>query len=257
VLELLHLFKSYRGIPAVQDVSFKVAPGEIVGLLGPNGAGKSTTVKMIIGMLRPNEGRVLFEGRNVHDDMISFRAAIGYVPEEAHLYNYLSGLEYLQLVGRLRGLDEELIESKATALLGLLALESWQHTPISSYSKGMRQRVLIAAALLHDPKLLIFDEPLSGLDVVSARLFKDLLELLASQGKMVLYISHVLEVVEQVCSRVVVIAKGKVLADSPPAELAQLMSLPNLESAFSQLVRQQNTRVLAQEIVEVMQIAHG
>ena len=170
---------------------------------------------------------------------------------------YLSGLEYLQLVGRLRGLGEALIEAKATALLALLALESWQHTPISSYSKGMRQRVLIAAALLHDPKLLIFDEPLSGLDVVSGRLFKDLLELLASQGKMILYISHVLEVVEQVCSRVVVIANGKVLADAPPAELAQLMQLPNLESAFSQLVRQQDTRALAQEIVEVMQIAHG
>ncbi len=257
MLELQHLFKSYRGIPAVQDVSFKVAPGEIVGLLGPNGAGKSTTVKMIIGMLRPNEGRVLFEGRNVHDDMISFRAAVGYVPEEAHLYSYLSGLEYLQLVGRLRGIDEAVIEAKATSLLALLALESWQHTPISSYSKGMRQRVLIAAALLHDPKLLIFDEPLSGLDVVSARLFKDLLELLASQGKMILYISHVLEVVEQVCNRVVVIANGKVLADAPPAELAQLMRLPNLESAFSQLVRQQDTRALAQEIVEVMQITHG
>ena len=257
MLELQHLFKSYRRIPAVQDVSFKVAPGEIVGLLGPNGAGKSTTVKMIIGMLRPNEGRILFEGRNVHDEMIAFRAAVGYVPEEAHLYNYLSGLEYLQLVGRLRGLDEGVIAAKASSLLALLALESWQHTPISSYSKGMRQRVLIAAALLHDPKLLIFDEPLSGLDVVSARLFKDLLELLASQGKMILYISHVLEVVEQVCSRVVVIANGKVLADAPPAELAQLMSLPNLESVFSQLVRQQDTRALAQEIVEVMQIAHG
>lgn len=257
MLELQHLFKSYRGIPAVQDVSFKVAPGEIVGLLGPNGAGKSTTVKMIIGMLRPNDGRVLFEGRNVHDDMIAFRTAIGYVPEEAHLYSYLSGLEYLQLVGRLRGMDEKVIEAKATALLSLLALESWQHTPISSYSKGMRQRVLIAAALLHDPRLLIFDEPLSGLDVVSSRLFKDLLELLASQGKTILYISHVLEVVEQVCSRVVVIANGKVLADAAPAELAQLMQLPNLESAFSQLVRQQDTRALAQEIVEVMQIAHG
>ena len=137
-----------------------------------------------------------------------YRAALGYVPEEAHLYAYLSGLEYLQLVGRLRGMGEALIEAKATGLLKLLHLESWQYSPISSYSKGMRQRVLIAAALLHDPKLLIFDEPLSGLDVVSARLFKDLLEMLAEQGKAVLYISHVLETVEQVCNRVIVIAKG-------------------------------------------------
>jgi ABC-2 type transport system ATP-binding protein len=121
----------------------------------------------------------------------------------------------------------------------------------------MRQRVLIAAALLHDPRLLIFDEPLSGLDVVSARLFKDLLELLAAQGKAVLYISHALEVVEQICSRVIVIAKGKILADASPSELAQLMSLPNLESVFAQLVQQQDTRSVAQQMVEVMQIKHA
>jgi ABC-2 type transport system ATP-binding protein len=121
----------------------------------------------------------------------------------------------------------------------------------------MRQRVLIAAALLHDPKLLIFDEPLSGLDVVSARLFKDLLELLAGQGKAVLYISHVLEAVEQICNRVIVIAKGKILADARPADLANLMRLPNLESVFAQLVQQQDTKAVAQEIADVMQIAHA
>jgi ABC-2 type transport system ATP-binding protein len=257
MLELQNLCRSFRGIPAIENVSFRVAPGEIVGFLGPNGAGKSTTVKIITGMLRPNDGRVLFEGRDIRNDMVAFRALLGYVPEEAYLYNYLSGLEYLQLVGRLRGLGEPLIEAKATGLLKLLHLESWQYSPISSYSKGMRQRVLIAAALLHDPKLLIFDEPLSGLDVVSARLFKDLLELLAAQGKAVLYISHALEVVEQICSRVIVIAKGKILADASPSELTQLMSLPNLESVFAQLVQQQDTRRVAQQMVEVMQIEHA
>ncbi len=256
MLEVQHLYRSYRGIPAVQDVSFRVNAGEIVGFLGPNGAGKSTTVKIITGMLRPNDGQVLFEGRDIHADMVAFRSAIGYVPEEAHLYTYLSALEYLQLVGRLRGLEEALIQERADGLLGLLDLESWKHSPISSYSKGMRQRVLIAAALLHDPRLLIFDEPLSGLDVVSARLFKDLLELLAAQGKAILYISHVLEVVEQVCQRVIVIARGKILADSHPRDLARLMSLPNLESAFAQLVQQQDTRARAQSIVDVMQVPH-
>jgi ABC-2 type transport system ATP-binding protein len=253
MLELQHLYRSFRTIPAIQDISFRVAPGEIVGFLGPNGAGKSTTVKIITGMLHPDEGRVLFEGNDIRNDMVAFRAAIGYVPEEAHLYSYLSGLEYLQLVGRLRGIGEALLESKATRLLKLLNLESWQYSPISTYSKGMRQRVLIAAALLHDPKLLIFDEPLSGLDVVSSRLFKDLLELLAAEGKAILYISHVLEVVEQVCNRVIVIAKGKILADARPSELTTLMSLPNLESVFAQLVQQQDTRTVAQEMVEVMQ----
>jgi ABC-2 type transport system ATP-binding protein len=256
MLEVRHLFRSFRGIPAVEDVSFTIAPGEIVGFLGPNGAGKSTTVKIITGLLRANEGKVLFEGRDIRDDMVAFRKVLGYVPEEAHLYTYLSGFEYLQLVGRLRGIGERLIEVKATGLLELLHLKSWQHTPISSYSKGMRQRVLIAAALLHDPKLLIFDEPLSGLDVASGRLFKDLLEILAAQGKAVLYISHVLETVEQVCNRVIVIAGGKVLADASPSELTTLMSLPNLESVFAQLVQQHDTRAAAERMVEIMQIAH-
>jgi ABC-2 type transport system ATP-binding protein len=257
MLDVQHLYRSYRGIAAIQDICFKIASGEIVGFLGPNGAGKSTTVKIITGMLRPNDGHILFEGHDIARDMVSFRAVIGYVPEEAHLYTYLSGLEYLQLIGRLRGLDEALIEAKATRFLKLLNLASWQYSPISTYSKGMRQRVLIAASLLHDPKLLIFDEPLSGLDVVSGRLFKDLLEILAAQGKAVLYISHVLEVVEQVCSRVIVIAKGRILADAPPSDLTKLMSLPNLESVFAQLVQQQDTRTLAQQMVEVMQIAHA
>ncbi len=257
MLELKNLYRSYRTIPAVVDVSFKVAPGEIVGFLGPNGAGKSTTVKIITGMLRPDDGHVLFEGEDIRKDMVAFRRVLGYVPEEAHLYSYLSGLEYLQLVGRLRGLGEPLIEAKATGLLKLLNLESWQYSPISSYSKGMRQRVLIAAALLHDPKLLIFDEPLSGLDVVSGRLFKDLLELLAAQGKAILYISHVLEVVEQICNRVIVISKGRIVAAARPADLANLMSLPNLESVFAQLVQQQDTHALAQKIVEVMQSGHS
>src|SRR3569833_461170 len=252
LLEVQHLYRSFRTIPAVIDVSFKVGGGEIVGSLGPNGAGKSTTVKMITGMLRPDDGKVLFEGRNIRDDMESYRAVLGYVPEEAHLYSYLSGREHLQLIGRLRGMSEALIERMATELLALLNLQSWQYSPISSYSKGMRQRVLIAAALLHNPRLLIFDEPLSGLDVVSSRLFKDLLEMLATQGKAVLYISHVMETVEQVCDRVIVIAKGKVLADAKPAELTQLMSLPNLESVFAQIVEQQDTRVVAERIVEVM-----
>ncbi len=257
MLEVKNLYRSFRGIPAIEDINFKVAAGEIIGFLGPNGAGKSTTVKIITGLLRPDDGHVSFRGRNIGGDMVAFRASFGYVPEDAQMYTYMSGLEYLQLVGRLRGLGEALIESKATRLLTLLQLGSWQHTPISAYSKGMRQRVLLAAALLHDPPLLIFDEPLSGLDVVSARLFKDLLELLAAEGKAILYISHVLEVVEQICNRVIVIAKGRIVADAPPAELTKLMQLTSLESVFAQLVQQQDTRTLAVEMVDAMKRSHA
>jgi ABC-2 type transport system ATP-binding protein len=257
MLQTQSLYRSYRGIPAVQDVSFTVAAGEIVGFLGPNGAGKSTTVKMITGMLRPDDGRVLFNGRDIRDDLPAYRSLLGYVPEDAHLYAYLSGLEYLQLVGRLRGIGERALRTRAAELLRLLDLESWQHSPISSYSKGMRQRVLLAAALLHNPRLFIFDEPLSGLDVVSARLFKDLLEILAEQGKAILYISHVLETVEQICNRVIVIAKGRVVADARPAELVKLKGLPNLESVFAQLVEQQETRRVARDIVDVIEARHA
>ena len=257
MLELRNVSKSYRSIPAVEDVSFVLNEGEVLGYLGPNGSGKSTTVKMVIGMIQPTKGKVLFEGRNIHDDLASYRAQLGYVPEEAQVYTHLSGLEYLQLIGRLRGMQERVLERKARTLLQLLSLEAAQHSALTDYSKGMKQRVLIAAALLHDPKLIVFDEPLSGLDAVSARLFKDLLVLLATEGKAILYISHVLEVVERVCNRVIVLAKGKVVADAAPTELTRLMELPTLESVFAQLVQQTDTEQVAQEMVDVMKVRHG
>ena len=256
MLELQHASKSYRSIPAVEDISFVLKEGEVLGYLGPNGSGKSTTVKMVIGMIQPTRGKVLFAGRNIHDDLAAYRAQLGYVPEEAHVYTHLSGLEYLQLVGRLRGLEERVLEMKARSLLQLLSLESAQYSSLSDYSKGMKQRVLLAAALLHNPRLIVFDEPLSGLDAVSARLFKDLLVLLAREGKAILYISHVLEVVEQVCDRVIVLAKGKVVADAPPRELTRLMELPTLESVFAQLVRQTDTQRVANQVVDVMKVSH-
>jgi ABC-2 type transport system ATP-binding protein len=257
MLEIQNLTKRYRGIAAVDGVSFRIAPGEVVGYLGPNGSGKSTTVKMITGILEPSAGHVLFEGRDIQEDLPGFRAALGYVPEEAHVYTHLSGLEYLQLVGRLRGMEERLLEERATRLLELLWLRSSRHSPISSYSKGMKQRVLLAASLLHNPRLLVFDEPLSGLDVVSARLFKDLLQELAAEGKAILYISHVLEVVEQVCDRVMVLSQGRMLADGPPAELRSLTNLSSLEHVFAQLVQQQETRSIARGMVEAIRGTHG
>jgi ABC-2 type transport system ATP-binding protein len=200
---------------------------------------------------------VLFEGKDIHADLLAWRATFGYIPEEAHLYTWMSAMEYLQLVGRLRGVRERLIEDKATAMLELLGLESWRHSPMTVYSKGMRQRVLMAAALMHDPKMLVFDEPLSGLDVLSSRLFRHLLHELAAAGKAVLYISHVLEIVEQVCDRVIVIAQGKILADAPPSDLTRLMQLPSLEKVFAQLVRQQDTRAAAHNMVEAMRMGNA
>jgi ABC-2 type transport system ATP-binding protein len=232
-------------------VSFVLKAGEVLGYLGPNGSGKSTTVKMVMGMIRPTKGKISFGGRNIHDDLASYRTQLGYVPEEAQLYTHLSGLEYLQLVGRLRGIEERVLDYKARTLLQLLSLEAAQYSALTDYSKGMKQRVLIAAALLHDP------QPLSGLDTISARLFKDLLILLSGEGKAVLYISHVLEVVERVCSRVIVLAKGRVVADAPPEDLIRLTALPTLESVFAELVKQTNTEQVARDVVDVMKVSHG
>jgi len=257
MLELRDVSKSYRSIPAVEGVSFALREGEVLGYLGPNGSGKSTTVKMVIGMTKPTKGKVLFRGRDIHEDLAGFRSRLGYVPEEAQVYTHLSGLEYLELVGRLRGMSDGLIERKARRLLELLSLEKAQYSPMSEYSKGMKQRVLLAASLLHDPELLVFDEPLSGLDAVSARLFKDLLVLLSREGKAILYISHVLEVVERVCDRVIVLSKGRVVADASPAELTRMTDLPTLEDVFAQLVRQVDTTDVAKELVAAMGVRHG
>jgi ABC-2 type transport system ATP-binding protein len=257
MLEVRNATKRYPTIPAVQNVSFTLKEGEVLGYLGPNGSGKSTTVKMITGMIEPSDGEILFRGRNIHEDLADFRAHLGYVPEEAQVYTHLSGLEYLQLVGRLRGMPEKLIETKARGLLQLFSLEASQYSAIADYSKGMKQRVLLSAALLHDPELLIFDEPLSGLDAVTARLFKDLLVLLAREGKAILYISHVLEVVERVCDRVIILSKGKIVADASPSQLTELTRLPDLESVFAQLVQQTDTEQLARELIQVMKVTHA
>ena len=183
---------------------------------------------------------------------MGFRQRLGYVPEEAILYSYLTGLEYLQLIGRLRGLPSGEVDRKANDLLELFSLASYRHGAIATYSKGMKQRVLISAALLHDPDILILDEPLSGIDVTSAQLFKHLLNELARKGKTILYISHVLEVVEKVCARVVIIYRGRIMAADSVERLRDLMNVPSLEEIFAQLVEERDLKAVARDIVSAI-----
>jgi len=253
MLEIQNLTKRYRNISVVDDVSFNVRPGEVTGYLGPNGSGKSTTVKIITGLLEPTAGRVLLDGKDIRDDLLGFRRRLGYIPEEAILYSYLTGLEYLQLMGRLRSLPLPDVERRANDLLELFSLGAYRHAPISTYSKGMKQRVLISAALMHDPDVLILDEPLSGIDVTSALLFKHLLGELARRGKTILYISHVLEVVEKVCAQVIIIYRGKIMAADSVERLRDLMNAPSLEGIFSQLVEQRDMEAVARDIVAAIQ----
>ena len=252
MLEAKNLTKLYSGIPAVKDVSFSVKPGEILGYLGPNGSGKTTTVSMVVGLLDPTAGQVLFEGRDVQDDLVGFRRRVGYVPEEPHLYPFLSGREYLQLVGRLREIAAPTLERRIEGLLHLFGLGRDADQSIGSYSKGMRQKVLISAALIHDPDLLIFDEPLSGLDVTAALVFRHLVRALAGRGKTILYSSHVLEVVEKLCSRVVVLHRGRVVADDSVEHLRELMARDSLEEVFAQLVVREDPERVARDIADLV-----
>ncbi|MGE5648207.1 MAG: ABC transporter ATP-binding protein [Acidobacteriota bacterium] len=254
MLEVKGLTKYYRSTPVVDDVSFTVRPGEVTGYLGPNGSGKSTTVKMITGLLEPSAGNVYLDAQNIRHNLTAFKRRLGYVPEEAFVYSYLTGLEYLQLIGRLRGLPEPVVNRKANGLLELFSLHPHRYAAISAYSKGMKQRVLIAAALLHNPDVLILDEPLSGIDVTSALLFKHLLAQLAREGKMILYISHVLEVVEKVCARVMIIYRGRIMADDSVDRLRDLKHLPSLEEIFSQMVEHRDLESVAKDIVSVMRV---
>jgi ABC-2 type transport system ATP-binding protein len=252
MLEARALTKFYDHHAAVKDVSFAIHAGEILGYLGPNGAGKSTTVKMITGLIEPSQGQIFYNGRTVYDDFTAFQRKIGYVPEEPHLYPHLSGREYLQLMGRLRGMARPHLEYKMDEFLRLFGLFGDRLSPLSSYSKGMRQKILLSAALLHDPEILILDEPFSGLDVTSALMLRRLLHVLAASGKMIFYSSHVLEVVEKMCSSVVILRKGEVVAYDSIERLRELMRQPSLEGVFAQLAQVEDGDAVATHILEVM-----
>jgi ABC-2 type transport system ATP-binding protein len=244
MLEARHLVKRFFGTAVVSDVSFEVRAGEVVGYLGPNGSGKSTTAKMLTGLLETSAGAVLFDGRNIADDPVAFRRRLGYVPEEPNLYTFLSAIEYLELVGRLRELPSALLTRKIGALLELFGLSPAANQDIGSYSKGMKQKVMIIAALLHDPD--------SGLDVTATLVLRQLVIALARRGKAVLYSSHVLELVEKACDRVLVIHRGHVVANDTVEALQRLMCRASLEEVFSQLVLRADPERTAADIADVV-----
>src|SRR5216684_1539851 len=253
MLELRNVSKRFSGIVAVDDVSFSARAGEITGYLGPNGSGKSTTMKMITGLIEMTSGEILFEGEPIQRDLIAYKQRMGYVPEEPHLYAHLTGLEYLVMVGQLRDLPPKPTAERIDGLLRLFSLHGDRHVAISSYSKGMRQKVLLSAALLHNPDLILLDEPFSGLDVASGLVLRSLLQELARRGKVILFSSHELETVERVCSHVVILHRGKVVADDSIEHLRSLMALPTLEDIFSQLAVEQDTAAISREIADLIQ----
>ena len=251
-LDLRNVSKRYSGIPAVDNVSFSAHVGEVTGYLGANGSGKSTTMKMITGLIEWNAGDILFAGQSISDDPIAWKTRVGYVPEEPHLYTHLTGLEYLVMVAQLRKLPAGRTSATIDGLLHLLALHADRDVPISAYSKGMRQKVLLAAALMHNPDLILLDEPFSGLDVGSSLILRSLIQELSARGKVVLFSSHELETVERICSRVVILHHGRIVADDSIEKLRALMSLGSLEDIFSQLAVEQDTAAISRQIADLI-----
>jgi ABC-2 type transport system ATP-binding protein len=252
MLEARGLSKFYGSIPAVQGVTFRLEPGQILGYLGPNGSGKSTTVKMLTGLLQPTHGLVTQDGQDIHENLVAYRKRLGYVPEEANLYPYLTGEEYLEMIGTLRAMPESRRKSRIDSLLRLFALAPYRHAAVGSYSKGMRQRILLIGALMDNPDVLIFDEPMSGLDVTSSLVLKNLIQALSTRGKAILFCSHVLEVVEKICSQLIILRKGQVLAYGSTAEVLRSIGQSTLEATFLQLVENGDVARIANDILEVV-----
>jgi ABC-2 type transport system ATP-binding protein len=255
MLDLEGVSVQYSGRRVLRDVSFSLRPGEIVAYLGANGSGKTTTVKVLTGLLSPGLGRVRLGGNDIADDPIAYRRRLGYVPETADVYPFLSGREYLQLVGRLRSLPQVGLDDRIDELLALLGLAQHRRQALASYSKGMRQKVLIAAALLHDPEILVLDEPLAGLDVASVLVVKSLLRKLAARGRIVFYSTHLLEVAEKLCRRVLILHGGRLVADDSVDNLCELRR--SLEDVFSTFVLEERPEETAARILEVVKGASG
>lgn len=253
MLELRGIVKLYASIAAVDEVSFSAPSGEVTGYLGANGSGKSTTMKMIAGLIEPTSGEILFRGERIDKDWMTFKRILGYVPEEPYLYTHLTGAEYLEMVGQLRGIPAKVASDRIDGLLKLFGLQGDRHSPISSYSKGMRQKVLLSGALLHNPDLILLDEPFSGLDIGAALILRGLIQELASRGKVVLFSSHELETVERVCSRVVILHRGRIVANNSIEGLQALMKLESLEDIFSQLAVEQDTTAISRQIADLIE----
>ncbi|MCA8954300.1 MAG: ABC transporter ATP-binding protein [Planctomycetes bacterium] len=237
MLSILGLTKEFGGQRAVDGLWLEVPPGTILGLLGPNGAGKTTTLKMVTGMLAPTAGTAEICGIDIRTDPLAAKRKLGFVPDSGAVYEALTGLEYLLLIASLYGIDEHEARPRIRQFLDFFELHEkiLRSKLLGNYSKGMRRKVVITAALLHNPAVVLLDEPLDGLDANAAAGFKALLETLAREGKTIVYSSHVLDVVERVCHRVAIIAGGKLVVDAPPAELLQKSGAASLEQLFTRL----------------------
>jgi ABC-2 type transport system ATP-binding protein len=237
MISVVQLTKRFGAQTAVDGLSFEIPAGQIVGFLGPNGAGKSTTLKMLTGMLEPSSGSASICGFDLQRDLIEVKKHVGFVPESGAVFESLTGLEYLEMVAALYSIPQNAARARIKQFIAFfdLSFETLTDKLLGAYSKGMRRKVVITSALLHNPPVVFFDEPLDGLDANAAVGFKALIQTLAREGKTIVYSSHILDVVERVCHRVIIIDKGKLLLDGKPEELVTAHNSGTLEKLFTNL----------------------
>lgn len=244
--------KRYHEILAVNQLNLSIHSGEIFGLLGPNGSGKSTTLKMILGLITPESGSITVLGLEVQKNAVAVKQQVGYVPESPRLYEFLTGIEYLDFIGDIYGMQVEEKKNRITEYLKALQLEGREGDMITSYSDGMKQKIALISAFLHKPKLLILDEPLSALDPRSARIVKDFLQELKAQGVTTVMSTHVLEIAQAVCDRIGIMYQGRLLALGNMKELREMSKLPDsgLEDIFLKLTGTGDTRAIVEELLK-------
>jgi len=255
MIETNRLTKRYGGRTAVEDLTFRVEPGTIFGLLGPNGAGKSTTVKVLTGLLRPSSGSASVAGFSVLDCPLEVKSRLGYVPESGALYESLTPGEYLEMVACLHHLEPRTARYRMDELLDMFEILGQKSQRMTEFSKGMKQKVLVSAALLHKPDVLFLDEPLNGLDANAAMVFKELLKKLAAQGKAILFCSHILEVVERICSRILIINDGKRIIEGSAAEICSSNGSATLEQAFAQITGSRDAGQITADLLAALERA--
>lgn len=253
VVSIKNLKMSYGSKPVLKGINLEIPKGQIIGYIGPNGAGKSTTVKILLGIVQGFHGEVFVLGEDISSGSVEYKKKIGYVPETAEIYDSLSAQEYLTFIGELYGLDFETADKKSLKLMSLFGIEDSYSSRLSSFSKGMKQKVLIIASLIHNPDIIFFDEPLSGLDANSVMVFKEIMSELSSQGKTIFYSSHIMDVVEKISDRIIMINDGNIVADGTFDELKNQCSQGSLEDIFNQLSGFSQHKDIASEFIRVVE----
>ncbi len=246
------LYMSYGSKQVLNGINIEVPMGKIIGYIGPNGAGKSTTVKILLGLINSYKGTVKVLGEDISNGSIEYKRKLGYVPETAEIFDNLTAREYITFLGQMYGMSYEETNRKALKLMELFGIEQVYDSRITSYSKGMKQKVLIISSLIHNPDILFFDEPLSGLDANSVMVFKEIMSHLAEQGKTIFYSSHIMEVVEKISDRIILINNGSIVADGTFSQLKEQSHEGSLENIFNQLTGFDKHKQLAEEFINII-----